>query len=115
MQPVGASRDTGLLSVEEAVHALTGHTAAFFGLADRGVIAPGNAGDLAVVALDEIELRREERRYEMPHGTWRFTRPPAGFRATIVTGTATWLNGEATGARPGQVLGPVGSGQRRTT
>jgi N-acyl-D-aspartate/D-glutamate deacylase len=89
------------------VHALTGPTAAFFGFADRGVVAPGNASDLAVVALDDIELRREERRYEMPHGTWRFTRPPAGFRATIVTGTATWLNGEATGSRPGPVLGPL--------
>jgi N-acyl-D-aspartate/D-glutamate deacylase len=34
-------RDTGLLSIEEAVHALTGRTAAFFGFGDRGVVAPG--------------------------------------------------------------------------
>jgi N-acyl-D-amino-acid deacylase len=100
-------RDAGLLSMEEAVHALTGRTAEFFGLHDRGVVAPGRAGDLAVLALDEIELRQEERRYDVPHGTWRFTRPPAGFRATIVAGTPTWLNGEATGARPGQVIRPV--------
>ena len=36
-------RDTGLLSIEEAVHALTGRTASFFGLGDRGVVAPGKA------------------------------------------------------------------------
>jgi N-acyl-D-aspartate/D-glutamate deacylase len=89
------------------VHALTGRTASFFGLSDRGVIAPGKAGDLAVFALDEIELQREERLYDVPHGTWRFTRPPAGFRATVVAGVPTWVDGEPTGARPGQVLRPI--------
>jgi N-acyl-D-amino-acid deacylase len=100
-------RDAGLLTIEEAVHCLTGRTADFFGLSDRGVVAPGKAGDLAVFALDEIELRREERRYDVPHGTWRFTRPPAGFRATVVGGTPTWLDGADTGARPGGVLRPT--------
>ena len=64
-------RDAGLLSLEEAVHSLTGRTAEFFGLGDRGVVAPGKAGDLAVFTLDEIELGDEERRYDVPHGTWR--------------------------------------------
>ena len=99
-------RDAALLSVEEAVHALTGRTAEFFGLGDRGVVATGMVGDLAVFALDEIELGAEERRFDIPHGTWRFSRAPAGFRATIVAGTPTWLDGEATGARPGGVLRP---------
>jgi N-acyl-D-aspartate/D-glutamate deacylase len=99
-------RDAGLLSIEEAVHSLTGRTAAFFGLADRGVLAPGKTGDLAVFALDEIELRDEERRYDVPHGSWRFTRPPAGFRSTAVAGTPTWLDGADTGARPGALLRP---------
>ena len=69
-------------------------------------IAPGKAGDLAVFALDEIELQREERRYDVPHGTWRFTRPPAGFRATVVAGTPTWLDGADTGERPGGFIRP---------
>ncbi|HZQ57244.1 MAG TPA: amidohydrolase family protein [Acidimicrobiales bacterium] len=99
-------RDAGLLTIEEGVHALTGRTAQFFGLEDRGVVAPGKAGDLAVFALEEIELRDEERRYDVPHGTWRFTRPPAGIRATVVAGTPTWLDGDDTGARPGALLSP---------
>jgi N-acyl-D-aspartate/D-glutamate deacylase len=99
-------RDRELLDIEEAVHVLTGRTAAFFGLTDRGVIAPGRVGDLAVFALDEIELQQEERRYDVPHGTWRFTRPPAGIRATVVAGTPTWLDGADTGARPGGFLRP---------
>jgi N-acyl-D-amino-acid deacylase len=100
-------RDRGLLTIEEAVHLLTGRTAAFFGFRDRGVLRPGAVADLAVFALDEIELRREERSHDVPHGTWRFTRPPAGFRATVVGGTPTWLDGAATGARPGTVLRPA--------
>lgn len=100
-------RDAGLLTIEEAVHALTGRIADFFGLHDRGVIEVGRAGDLIVFDLDELQLGREERAYDVPHGTWRFTRPPAGFRATIVGGTPTWLDGASTGARPGEVVSPV--------
>jgi N-acyl-D-aspartate/D-glutamate deacylase len=100
-------REAGLLSLEEGVHLLTGRTAAFFGFHDRGVVAPGKVGDLAVFALDELQLGREERVYDVPHGTWRFTRPPAGFRATICAGVPTWLDGAPTGARPGGLVRPV--------
>ena len=100
-------RDTGQLTIEEGVHALTGRAAEFFGLHDRGVVAPGKVADLAVFALDEIELGEEERRWDVPHGTWRLVRRPAGFRATIVAGTPTWLDGAPTDARPGTVLRPV--------
>ena len=101
-------RDAGLLSIEEAVHYLTGRPAEFFGLHDRGVIAPGKVADLAVFALDEIELGRETRRDDVPYGTWRLVREPAGFRATIAAGEPTWLDGAATDARPGRLLRPVG-------
>ncbi|MFI1577052.1 amidohydrolase family protein [Embleya sp. NPDC020630] len=102
-------RDTGLLSVEQAVHNLTGKLAGFFGLGDRGVIAPGLAGDLVVFALDEIEVRPEEKRYDNPDGSWRFTRGPAGVRATIVRGVPTVLDAEPTGERPGTMVGLVSS------
>jgi len=99
-------RDAGLLTLEEGIHALTGRTARFFGLRDRGVIEVGKVGDLCVFALDEIELGSEERAWDVPYGTWRLRRTPAGFRATIVAGTPTWLDGAPTGARPGGVLTP---------
>jgi N-acyl-D-aspartate/D-glutamate deacylase len=102
-------RDVGLITIEEGVHALTGRTAEFFGLSDRGVIATGKVADIVVFRLDELELRPEERAYDVPHGTWRFTRAPAGFRATITAGVPTWINGASTGARPGQVLQPIPS------
>lgn len=99
-------RDRGLLSVEDAVHVLTGRVADFFGLAGRGVVAPGAVADLNVFALDEIEMRPEIRAYDVPDGSWRFSRPPAGFRATMVAGVPTFIDGRATGALPGGALEP---------
>src|SRR5690606_7380215 len=44
------SRDTGVLPLEQAVWRLTGHPAKVYGLADRGVLAPGAVAD--IVAFD---------------------------------------------------------------
>jgi N-acyl-D-aspartate/D-glutamate deacylase len=98
-------RDAGLLSIEEAVHAVTGKHAAFFGLHDRGVLAPGKAADITVFALDEINLHRETRVDDIPGGSWRYTRPAGGYRTTIVNGEPTFLDGRATDARPGRMVG----------
>ena len=98
-------RDAGLLTIEEAVHAVTGKHAAFFGLGDRGVIAEGMAADLTVFALDEIELHDDVRVDDIPGGSWRYTRPPGGYRATIANGVPTHLDGAATDARPGRMVG----------
>jgi N-acyl-D-amino-acid deacylase len=51
-------------------------------------------------------LRQEIRVHDVPFGSWRFTRPPAGFRATVVRGTPTWLDGAFTGAHPGTIGSP---------
>ncbi len=97
-------RDTGKLSIEEAVHAITGKQTAFFGLNDRGVIAPGRAADINIFALDEIRLNPEEKAYDVPGGSWRFVRKPAGFRTTMVRGVPIFADGRATGARPGRAF-----------
>jgi N-acyl-D-amino-acid deacylase len=98
-------RDAGVLSIEEVVHSFTGKHARCFGLADRGVVAPGRAGDLAVFALDELALQPDERVDDVPGGSWRYTRRPGGYLATVVNGRPTFLDGHPTGARPGTFLG----------
>jgi N-acyl-D-amino-acid deacylase len=97
-------RDAGKLSIEEAVHAITGKQSAFFGLNDRGRIAPGKAADINVFALDEIALNPEEKAYDVPGGSWRFVRKPAGFRSTMVRGVPIFEHGKGTGARPGRAF-----------
>jgi N-acyl-D-aspartate/D-glutamate deacylase len=60
--------------------------------------------DLVVFALDELDPGTERRVFDLPGGTWRYSRTPGGYRATIVAGTPTWRDGEATGNRPGRLL-----------
>lgn len=96
-------RDEQLIPVEQAVHCMTARSAEFFSLRDRGTVAEGLRGDLTVFALDEIETRGLERVHDLPDGGWRFTRPSAGFRATVVAGVPTVLDGQPTGARPARI------------
>ena len=103
-------RDRKLLSIEEAIHILTGQPARHFNLNDRGVIAVGKTADITVFNLDEVELRREEKRWDVPNGaggrTYRLSRAPAPVRLTLVNGVATFDNGDFTGRFPGQHIGP---------
>ncbi len=89
------ARRRGLFSLETAIHKMTGLPAARFGLADRGVIAPGAAADLVVFDPEHI------------HDTATFAQPKqpaAGIDAVYVNGVAVWRDGRSTGARPGTVL-----------
>ncbi len=106
-------RDEGRMTIEQAVHVLTGKLATFFGLADRGTLAPGKRADIVVFNLDEIERRPIEKRFDVPDGSggvsWRFTRAPAPMRQTIVNGVVTFEAGSFTGAMPGRFLSPAPS------
>ena len=52
---------------------------------------------------DEIALHDEVKVSDLPDGQWRYTRPSGGFRATVVAGTPTVLDGAATGAVPARI------------
>lgn len=108
-------RDRGDLTLEQAVHRLTAQAAWLVGVADRGVVEPGRAGDLVVFALDELKYGpAEEVRDVPPDGGPRLTRPPAGVRATVVGGVVVAGPDGATGPRPGHILDAAsGRGRRR--
>jgi N-acyl-D-aspartate/D-glutamate deacylase len=101
-------RDRKLITIEEAIHCLTGKVAEHFGLDDRGVIQVGKQADIIVFDLDEIEVRNELKMWDVPDGsgglTYRYIRPPAPMRLTLVNGVATFDHGEVTGNFPGQIL-----------
>ena len=103
-------RNRGLLTIEEAVHIMTGKLANFFGLHDRGLIQVGKVADIAVFNLNEIERRPEEKIWDVWDGeggrTYRYTRAPAPMRLTLVNGVPTFDNGAFTGRFPGNFVGP---------
>jgi N-acyl-D-aspartate/D-glutamate deacylase len=104
-------RENEWLSLEEAVHVMTGKLAEHFFLADRGVIAPGKRADIVVFHMDEIKYHQIEKAHDVPDGkggtSWRFTRPPMPTRLTLVNGVPTFENGAYTGAKPGEFLAPA--------
>lgn len=103
-------RERGDLSLEEAVHSMTGKLAEHFSLRDRGELVVGKRADVAVFDFDEVEVRPMKKVYDVPDGeggfTWRWTRDPAPMRLTLVNGEMTFVDGEATAARPGEMVRP---------
>jgi N-acyl-D-aspartate/D-glutamate deacylase len=94
----------GDLTLEEAVHQLTGMQAKVLGLRDRGTIAPGKAADMVIFRLDELRYGGEVLAWDVPGGRSRLTRAPGGYRYTIINGTVVQENGETTGALPARWL-----------
>lgn len=97
-------RDRGDMSLEEAVHELTGRQADIFGVPDRGILAPGMIADITIFALDELEYGPEKAVNDLPDEGPRLTRDPGGFRYTIVNGEIVQQGGKATGALPASWL-----------
>ncbi len=90
------ARDLGLFSLETAVHKMTGHTAAVFGMTDRGVIRPGAFADL--VLFDPATVR-DAADFQHP------TRPAEGILETWVNGQSAYAGGQgATAARAGRLV-----------
>jgi N-acyl-D-amino-acid deacylase len=88
-------RDEPLLSLEQAVHKMTGVPATRFGLTDRGTVAPGQMADLVVFDPATVTDRAT---FESPH------QYPVGIDHVFVAGQAVVRDGEHTGALPGRVL-----------
>jgi N-acyl-D-aspartate/D-glutamate deacylase len=92
------------LPLELAVHKLTQATATLYGLGDRGVLAPGLVGDVNLIDLDRLQLRRPELVSDLPGGARRLLQRAEGYVATVKGGEVTFEEGEDTGARPGVLL-----------
>jgi N-acyl-D-aspartate/D-glutamate deacylase len=98
-------REKKVLSLEEAVRRMTSDPADFFGIKDRGRIAPGMAADLVVFDPKTVgSVGRPERRYDLPGGAKRMVMRSQGIHMTLVNGEVTWEDGKLTGARAGRVL-----------
>jgi N-acyl-D-amino-acid deacylase len=97
-------RAEGRLPLELAVQKLTSATASMYGLGDRGTVAPGFTGDLNLIDLPRLQLRRPEMVSDLPGGARRLLQRAEGYVATVKSGEVTFEEGEDTGARPGVLL-----------
>ena len=98
-------RERQALTLEEGVRRLTSDPAEVFGVRDRGRLAPGLAGDVAIFDPERIgSTNRGERRFDLPGGAKRMVMPSRGVEYTVVNGVVTWADGKLTGAAAGQVL-----------
>jgi len=98
-------RERKVLTLEEAVRRMTSDPADFFGIRDRGRIAPGLAADLVLFDPRTVGAAgRPERIYDLPGGAKRMVMRSRGIELTLVNGVPTWEKGALTGAAAGQVL-----------
>ncbi|HLL17627.1 MAG TPA: amidohydrolase family protein, partial [Rubrivivax sp.] len=92
-------RTRRLLTLEQAVHKMTGLPAAVFALPDRGRIARGMAADITVLDPQRVQSMAT---FDVPQ------QPSAGIEAVVVNGQLAWFDGRVQ-QRAGRLLPP---GQR---
>ena len=98
-------RERKVLTLEEAVRRMTSDPADFFGIRDRGRLAPGLAADVTIFDAATVgSPTRPERLFDLPGGAKRLVKRSSGIEYTIVNGAITWEKGRLTGASAGIVL-----------
>ena len=93
-------REDGLLSLEQAVHKMTGLAAQHMGFADRGLIAPGMAADLVLFDPDTVI---DNATPQQPAAL------SSGIAKVWVNGVVVYADGSETGTRPGRFLARAGT------
>jgi N-acyl-D-aspartate/D-glutamate deacylase len=89
-------REQDVMTLERAVHKLSGEPAAVFGLDDRGLIEVGKAADVAVFDFDTVAPGPVRRVVDFPAGGERLTADrPEGMRHVLVNGVPIRLDGES--------------------
>jgi N-acyl-D-amino-acid deacylase len=102
-------REREVMSLEQAVHKLTGEPARVYSLDDRGVIEEGRAADLVVFDPDTVAPGPLRRVIDFPaHGERLTADAPVGMIHTLVNGVPIRIDGMpvelSSQERPGQVL-----------
>ena len=80
-------RDLKILTLEEAVHKLTGKQADICRIPKRGKLLPGYYADMLLFDPDKIGTSKSFRRSDLPAGSSRLKVKPIGFKGIWVNGT----------------------------
>ena len=92
------------LPLADLVKWQTQDTARVVGLNDRGVLKPGYKADLNLIDFEKLKLKAPSIVRDLPAGGRRLSQQAEGYKATIVSGVVTYLDGQATGAYPGRLV-----------
>ena len=90
--------------LEQVVRLQTSRPAEVYGFTDRGTLAPGMRADVNVIDLENLTLHAPEMVNDLPANGRRLVQRADGYLATVVAGETTFVNGKATGRRPGQLV-----------
>lgn len=92
------------IELPRAVQMLTGDSADYLGLTDRGRIAPGLRADINVIDYDALTLGVPKMVQDLPAGGQRLIQPVTGYTATLVKGQRVIDGDKITDARPGKLV-----------
>ncbi|MBT3623696.1 MAG: amidohydrolase family protein [Gammaproteobacteria bacterium] len=79
-------RETGHMTLERAVHRMTGEVAADWGFSDRGTLAVGMAADIVVFDPDAVTVGLEQFVDDFPGEARRYVRRSSGYHSVFVNG-----------------------------
>jgi N-acyl-D-aspartate/D-glutamate deacylase len=96
-------RDREEFTLEDAVRMLTFAPATAWGFGDRGLLREGMLADMNVFDPVTVGPAVPQVVTDLPGGGNRLSQKADGFRATLVAGELTILDGEPTGATPGRL------------
>ncbi len=101
----GGVREFGVISLEEAIHQITGRVATYFGLVERGLLKPGYHADIVIFDASTVGRGPTQTRYDLPGGNdFRLYADAVGIGHVLVNGVEIVRAGEHTGKLPGSVL-----------
>jgi N-acyl-D-aspartate/D-glutamate deacylase len=103
------ARQSGFLTLEQAIHLLSGRQAAVFGIHDRGTLQVGQAADILLLDEDAVGPQAPELVDDLPgNGGSRYICRGLGIERVVVNGRTLLIGDEPTGELPGFFLRPTG-------
>ena len=97
-------RETGQMTLERAIHRMTGEVAADWGLNDRGALQLGKAADIVIFDPATVSVGQEEFVNDFPGEARRYVRRSSGYHSVLVNGELTYTARGYTDARAGRIV-----------
>lgn len=97
-------RPNGRIPLSRAVQMMTGDTAQYLGLSDRGILRPGLRADINVIDGSRLTLHSPHLVADLPAGGRRLLQGASGYRATLVAGRVVLENDARTDQYPGRLV-----------